>query len=241
MPKLRGNPDLKLGPWNIGAIPDNVILILGAQIVHRLSIGQIDITGNDFGTIFANAAKGEHRASPLGVADVVANGTAWSVKTVKHPSPHEVKVVRLISGRNSPDYSVGISDPRENAEATGKAVLDVWNARVNESSISHDELRGLVFIRNMDTKNFCIFEQPITIFPADDFDWKFNNNGNLEGFEKSSGQHFFTWQPHGSQFTIKCSVPGSARRFFINRDVPIVSQDEVLYSINYKHSWISIL
>ena len=241
MPKLRGNPSLKLGPWPIGAIPDGVIFGLGAQIVHRLSIGQNDITGDDFGTIFANAAKGEHRASPLGVADVVANGTAWSIKTVKHPNPHKAKIVRLISGRNSPDYSLGISNPREDPEATGQAVLDVWNARVSESSNKHDELRSLVLIRNMDTWKFCIFEQPIIIYPAHEFDWKFNKNGNLEGFEKSSEQHFFTWQPHGSQFTIKRSVPGSARRFLINRNIPSVPPSSILKSINYEHSWISIL
>lgn len=241
MPRLRGNPNLKLGPWPIGAIPDNVIFDVAEQIVHRLAIGQSDITGNDFGTIFAIAAKGEHKDSPLGVADVVANGTAWSVKTVKHKSPHNAESVRLISGRNSPDYSSGISNPREDPEATGQAVLSVWNARVNDSSNSHDELRNLVLIRNMETKNFCMFEQPITIFPADDFNWKFNKNGNLEGFDKSSKQHCFTWQPHGSQFTIKRLVPGSARRFFINKSIRSVSSRTILRSIGFDPSWISIL
>jgi len=86
-PRLRGSGGYYSGPWLIGEIPDRVLLKIGEQIVHRLAIGHADITGDDFGTIFANAVDGIHRESPLGVADVIANGTAWSVKTIKHKPP----------------------------------------------------------------------------------------------------------------------------------------------------------
>lgn len=240
MVKLRGNPKVDTGLWPIGAIPDNVILNIGMQLVHSLAVGHNNISGDDFGTIFANATGGDHKASPLGVVDVIANGTAWSVKTVQASDPHATKNVRLISGRNSPDYSSGISNPREDATRTGHAVLDIWNARVDQSLKQHNELRIVVLIRNMIKKRFCLFEQQIAKFPADDFEWEFNRNGNLTGFEKSTKLHHFTWQPHGSQFTIIRLVPGSARRFSINREIPPIDPNRILDMIEFDPSWISI-
>jgi len=32
-------------------------------------------------------------------------------------------------------------------------------------------------------------------------------NDNLEGYDRSGDAHVFTWQPHGSQFTIIENVP----------------------------------
>jgi hypothetical protein len=40
------------------------------RIVHRLAVGHADITGDDFGGIFASAINGVHRGKPLGIADV---------------------------------------------------------------------------------------------------------------------------------------------------------------------------
>ena len=208
--------------------------------MHRLAIGHGDITGDDFGTIFAEAADGEHRLSPLGIADVVANGTAWSVKTIKAKRPSRQRRVRLISGRNSPDYSLGISNPRLRPADTGRAVLTVWNARVNESLDHHDELRVAILIRNMVTMEFTLFEQPAVQFPVSDYRWLFNKRGNLEGFDKATDEHCFTWQPHGSQFTIIRSVPGSARSFFINRTVPLVAPRHVLRLVRFNEDWISL-
>ena len=88
------------------------------------------------------------------MVDVIANGTAWSVKTVQASDPHDTKHVRLISGRNSPDYSSGISNPREDPTLTGHAVLDIWNARVDQSLKQHNELRVMVLIRNMGKKKW---------------------------------------------------------------------------------------
>jgi len=239
-PRLRGSGGYYSGPWPIGEIPDRVLITIGKQIVHRLAIGHADITGDDFGTIFASAIDGEHRQSPLGIADVVANGTAWSVKIVKGKNPAKQPSVRLISGRNSPDFSLGIDNPRENPFNTGRAVLAIWNSRINESLNHHDELRIVVLIRNMTDKVFCLFEQPAAQFPADDYRWSFNARRNLEGYDKATGAHCFTWQPHGSQFTVIRSVPGSARRFAINRNVPLVAPEHVLRLIRFDQNWIGI-
>ncbi|MDE0083249.1 MAG: hypothetical protein OXT72_11450 [Gammaproteobacteria bacterium] len=229
-----------MGPWPVGEIPNRVLYSLGKQFVHRMAIGFGDIDGNDFGTIFANAVDGDHRASPLGLADVAANGTAWSVKTIKAKYPRTATTARLISGRCSPDYSLGISDPRKNPEATGRAVLAIWNARINESLDEYDRLRVAVLIRNFEAREFCLFEQPIELLPATEYRWQFNRNNNLEGFEKATGRHCFTWQPHGSQFTIKRTVPGSARYFTIKRQPELHGFEAVLKWVGYRDSWISV-
>ena len=52
--------------------------------------------------------------------------------------------------------------------------------------------------------------------------------------------HRFTWQPHGSQFTIIRDVPGSARKFSIDRNVPLVSPNAILASIQFEESWVNI-
>ena len=178
--------------------------------MHRIAIGQTDLSGDDFGSIFAHAVEGTHRASPLGIADVIWGECAWSVKTVKTRKPLKATKVRLISGRNAPDYSIGISDPRSNVEKTGKAVLSIWNARVDEALAEYRDLRVVVLIRNVETREFLIFEEEGRRFPPNDFNWEINVRGNFEAKDRTSGTHRFTWQPHGGQFTIIQQVTGSA-------------------------------
>lgn len=208
--------------------------------MHRLAIGHSDITGDDFGTMFANAVGGEHRGRPLGVADVALNECAWSVKTVQGALPFKLPIVRLISGRNSPDYSLGISNPRTNPQDTGRAVLSVWNARVNEALDEYDDLRIVIMIRNMQTREYRIFEEEAQRFTPTDYSWEFNKKGNLEGKNRTTGEHAFTWQPHGSQFTILRRVPASARRFSIKPNVPMVQPDTILAAIRFKPEWVTI-
>ena len=211
---------------------------IGKAIVHRLAVGHSDISGDDFGTIFANAVEGQHRLQPLGIADVEWDGCAWSVKTLQ--AKQDAKRVRLISGRNSPDYSLGISDPRADAEATGRAVLAIWNARVNEALAEWDELRIAVFARDMRTREFVIFEEEAQRFIPDDYRWRFNECRTLDGYEKATGEHRFVWQPSGSQFSIYRAVPGSARRFRIVPNVQIVDSASILAYIRFREDWIAI-
>lgn len=238
--RLRGSAPRRSGPYLLGQLPDAVLFSIGRQIVHRLGIGQSDLTGDDFGTIFANAISGTHRTRPLGVADVSWDACAWSIKTVKDARPFNKKNVRLISGRNSPDYSLGISNPRENLAATGRAVLSVWNARINEALDEYNELRIVVLIRNMETREFLIFEEEARQFIPTDYEWSLNPKRNLVGYDRSEGQQRFTWQPHGSQFTVHRPVPGSARRFSIVPNVPVVSVDDVLAAIRFRPDWIRL-
>lgn len=117
-------------------------------------------------------------------------------------------------------------------------MLAIWNARVNEALDQYNELRIVVMVRNMTTRQFVLFEEEAHRFTPNDYRWAFNNNGNLEGFDRASNVHVFTWQPHGSQFTIQRHVPGGARRFAITPNVPIVPMDSVLASISFRPDWI---
>jgi len=237
---LRGGARRRNEPYPLGQFPDNLLYAIAKQIVHRLAVGLGDITGDDFGTIFAHAIGGIHRGKPLGIADVEFNGSAWSIKTVKSALPFTQPVARLISGRNSPDYSLGISDPRANPENTGRAVLSVWNARVNEAMDRYDDLRIVIMVRNMETREFLIFEEEAQRFAPTAYSWSFNKRGNLEGHNRTTREHEFTWQPHGSQFTILRRVPASTRRFKINPNVPMVQPDTILAAIRFKPEWITI-
>jgi len=238
--RIRGGGRVNLGPWPVGAIPDWVLFRIGGELVHRLAIGQGDISGDDFGTIFAKSIGGNHLSSPLGLADVVLEDTAWSVKTVKHRRPRSLSKVRLISGRCSPDYSMGISDPRRDPQKTGKAVLKIWNSRYNVSLEKHDELRIIVLVRNMDARDFVLFEHVASPFSVDDYMWTVNERKNFEGHDMATENHHFTWQPHGSQLTMVRNIPGSARKFAINREVPRLTRSDVYDKIGYEPDWISI-
>lgn len=203
-----------------------------------MAVGHADITGDDFGGIFASAISGNHRAKPLGVADVTWNGCAWSVKTVKDAHPFTKRIVRIISGRNSPFYSSDIADHSADIQATGRSILGVWNARVNESLNEHDDLRIFVMIRNMATLEFSMFEFEATRFVPSHYRWELNRNRNFLGFDIQTGAHHFTWQPSGSQFTIHHTVPASAYRFRINRTPPVIEERHVLQLIRFDESWI---
>jgi uncharacterized protein with WD repeat len=77
-------------------------------------------------------------------------------------------------------------------------------------------------------------------FIIKDYTWKENKRGNLEGRDIISGKHVFTWQPHGSQFTILYDVPASAKRFTIKRPT-VLDPEKTLETIGFDQSWVTIL
>ena len=82
------------------------------------------------------------------------------MKTVKLTNPHrDEAAIRLISGRCSPDYSYGITDPHEDIEKTGRAVLNIWNERVNIAQDYYNPLRTSVLVRSADLLTYSLFEE----------------------------------------------------------------------------------
>ncbi|MBQ9864424.1 MAG: hypothetical protein IJM33_03695 [Bacteroidales bacterium] len=241
-PKLRDSKRLLTHePYPLNEIPEKIIMQIGKRLVYLLCIGRTDLTGNDWGDVFAEAIGGNHLQSPLGIADVEYKKMAWSMKTVKLTNPHrEDAQVRLISGRCSPDYSYGITDPHEDIQKTGRAVLNIWNERVNIANDYYNPVRNCILVRSNDLLTYTLFEEENHRFVVNQYLWKENQNGNLIGVDIESDETRFTWQPHGSQFTIHTRIPKNAVRFKIKQP-PLLNVEETLRQINYDDSWVKIL
>lgn len=243
-PKLRDSKQRKSRePFAINEIPDKVIYTIGAHFIYLISVGASDISGENWGDALALAVGGVHLSTPLGIADVVLNGMAWSTKTVKNTTSSgaiNARTVNLISGRCSPDYSYGIKDPHEDIQKTGAAVLSIWNERVSIAQDNYSPVRTSVLVRSADLLSYVIFEQENHRFRTTDYEWQESEKGNLKGFLKGTNKQMFTWQPHGSQFTIHTEIPLSAKKFIIKKP-PIIPKNEILKSIGFDHHWVTIL
>lgn len=242
-PRLRDSKNRKsVEPFPLNEIPNQIIKAIGAHLVYLVSVGRKDISGDDWGDALASAVNGQHLASPLGIADVVLGSMAWSTKTVKQAGSKGLskdKKIRLISGRCSPDYSYGITDPHQDIQKTGSAVLNIWNERVSIAQDNYSPVRTSILIRSDDLLSYIVFEEENHRFRTSDYEWKVNRNGNLEGYLKGTNQQFFTWQPHGSQFTIHVKIPDSAIHFTIKKP-PIISKEEGLKAIGFDDSWVTV-
>lgn len=240
IPRLRDGRRAPGEYYPLNELPDELIKRIGGYFVYLLHIGRKDITGADWGDAFADAISGNHLDSPIGIADVAVRRMAFSMKTVKQQEPFTCENVRLISGRCSPDYSYGITDPHEDVQRTGRAVLEIWNERVNIAHEEFNPVRTSVLIRSYDMLSYVIFEEDTNRYRVSDFDWTTNSNGNLIGLNRETGEHCFTWQPHGSQFTIHTKVPEDAVKFRIRRP-PIITKDDVLDTIQFDDTWVNII
>ena len=239
-PRLRDINQLTtetLYPLNV--FPDEIIHKIGAYFVYLIYTGRKDLDGRDWGDAFADAINGTHLDSPVGIADVVIDRNCWSMKTVKCANPFTQNKLRLISGRCSPDFSYGITDPHSNIQQTGEAVLSIWNERVNIAQDHYTRVRTAILVRSNDLLSYKLFEEETTRFRTTDYHWIENRKGNLLGLDHNNN-HCFTWQPHGAQFTIITEVPENAVRFRIRRP-PVLPKEEVLRTIDFNDDWITIL
>lgn len=239
-PKLRDSHNLISELYPLGNMPEDILVKIGAGIIYRVYTGRKDITGDDWGDILAEAVQGTHYAKPVGITDLATESTAWSAKTVKVNHPFSSQNVRLISGRNSPDFSYGIEDPHEDIQKTGDAVLGIWNGRVDIAQSHHPRIRVNVLLRNSELTEFVMYEEYLEHFRISDYEWSENDRGNLEGYHKRTKEKCFTWQPHGSQFTIHSNVPSDAVKFRL-RKPPLQTQEVALKNIGFNKSWIEII
>lgn len=239
-PRLRDSRNLISELYPLGQMPQDILTKIGAGIVYRVHTGRKDITGDDWGDILAEAVGGTHFAKPVGITDLATDTTAWSAKTVKQKNPFNTSNVRLISGRNSPDFSYGIEDPHDDIQKTCDAVLGIWNGRVDIAQSHHSRIRVNVLVRNEDLTEFVMYEEYLEHFRISDYQWQENERGNLEGVNKNTGEKCFTWQPHGSQFTLHSIVPDDAIKFRLRRP-PLLTQESALQNIGFDSSWIEIV
>jgi hypothetical protein len=239
-PKLRNVQKYK-PPYPLNEFPKNLPYDLGREVVYLLATRESPrVEGGDWEEIFARLISARWKPSNVGLDDVVLEQTAWSAKTVKNDNPAEAQRVRLISGRNSPVYSFGDKQVSEvEPNELGSKILNIWNERVAAIKKNYLHMRTVVLLKSEDLLELVLFEFDTEIYPEESFTWVWNKRGNLEGLDKH-GTHRFTWQPHGSQFTILEDVP--EKRLAIRIKAPsLLSREQVTGALGFDRSWVEIL
>ena len=117
--------------------------------------------------------------------------------------------------------------------------MDVYNKRIHKAKWDHDDTRMVVLLRNMRSQEFTLFERPIAPFVPQDYTWEMNARRNFMGMRGDT--QVFTWQPHGSQFTIHEPVPLSATKFKINREPGMLEMQHVLQLVGFNSDWVEVL
>jgi hypothetical protein len=239
-PRLR-TVDKSLPPFSLNEFPKDFPFILGKELVYLLaSKGKPILEGPEWEAIFAECISAEWKPSNVGLDDVILGNTAWGAKTVKSINPATQKKVRLISGRNSPVYSFGETiDTHHDPNSVGQSVLEIWNERVSAVREKFQNLRTVVLVKSNDLTKVLVFEFDTIRYDPELYVWEWNKNGNLRGIEKSTTKHRFTWQPHGSQFTIIEEIPGSSLLITI-KEPEKLNKEHVLKALGFDKSWISV-
>lgn len=240
-PKLR-TVNKSIPPYPRNRFSSDFPFLLGKEIVYLLATkGKASLEGSEWEEIFANCIGAEWKPSNVGLDDVVLGNTAWGAKTVKATSPENQKKIRLISGRNSIVYSFGeIIDTSVDPNLPGEQVLAIWNERVSAVREKYKNLRTVVLVKSNDLSVVNVFEFDTIRYDPELYYWEWNKNHNLIGFEKSTKEHRFTWQPHGSQFTILEYIPQDCLIIKIQAP-PSLDKDTVLESLNFTRDWITII
>jgi hypothetical protein len=240
-PKLR-TVEKHQPPYPLNNFPETFPIDLGREIIFLLATKQTaSLEGEDWEAIFAKCINAQWKPSNVGLDDVLLKQTAWSAKSVKHKKPANCETVRLISGRNSPAYSFGVDEIlKQNPRNLGEMVLDIWNERVAAVKKNYQLLRTVVLIKSDDLLELAVFEFNTEMYDPNSYDWSWNKNKNLIGTSKNTGNHSFTWQPHGSQFTIIEEVPNSKLAIRLKQPLAL-DRDSVLRAIGFDDSWVQVL
>jgi hypothetical protein len=239
-PKLRTvNKSVSAFPLN--EFPKDFPFLLGKELIYLLaSKGKPELEGSEWENIFATCIGADWKPSNVGLDDVVMGNTAWGAKTVKATKPSTQKRVRLISGRNSPNYSFGErSDQKADPTLIGKLVLEIWNERVSAIREKHKHLRTVVLIKSNDLSKVLVFEFETIRYDYELYKWEWNDRGNLIGTNIKNGEHVFTWQPHGSQFTIIENIPDNSLLIQI-RKPEALNKELILTTLGFDKTWITI-
>ena len=241
-PKLR-TVNKAVAPFELNTFPKKFIETLAREIVYmRATKSAMSLEGNEWEQIFAECIGAKWKPSNVGLDDVVLDNCCWGAKTVFGTSGLEnQKSVRLICGRNSPTYSYGIdqitsADPDE----IGHLVLEIWNERVSAVRQLYKFVRTVVLVKSKEYNDFLVFEFNTVRYDPELYSFCWNSRGNLEGHERSTGKHRFTWQPSGSQFTIIEDIPHKRLHIGIKQPNKI-DKDTILKAVNFDNTWYSVI
>lgn len=173
-------------PFLLNQLPDPFPFKLSEEIVYLLATSSPSLEGSQWERIFAHCIGAEWKPSNVGLDDIVLQQTAWGAKSVKSNKPHSCNSVRLISGRNSLDYSFGERDLTAKPELLGAKVIGIWNERVSAIRAKFMHVRTVVLIKSSDLLDLTVFEFDTERYEPSDYDWRWNENENLEGHQKVS-------------------------------------------------------
>ncbi|MDR1975081.1 MAG: hypothetical protein LBQ31_10520 [Bacteroidales bacterium] len=239
-PKLR-TVKKSVPAFSLNEFPKEFPFLLGKELIYLLaSKGKPEIDGTDWENMFADCIGAEWRPSNVGLDDIILGNTAWGAKTVKSVTPSKQKKVRLISGRNSPVYSFGDKiDISTDPALLGKHVLEIWNERVSAIREKFKHVRTVVLMRADDLSEVVVFEFETIRYDTELYKWEWNKNNNLTGFDKRTEEHKFTWQPHGSQFTIIEDVPPKSLIIKI-RQPQTLDKEQILATLGVDRTWVTV-
>lgn len=241
-PKLR-TVDKTQPLYKLNQFPKKFAYALGRELIYLLATrGEtVRLEGSDWEEIFARCIGAVWKPSNIGLDDITYRGMAWGAKTVKNKKPFTAKTVRLISGRNSTIYSFGDSGvTSQDPNPLGAKVLSIWNERVASIREKFPVLRTVILLKADDLTEVSVFETDTVRYSEEDYHWQWNDNDNLEGLSKETNNHVFTWQPHGSQFTIIETIPGDRLKLRI-RKPPAIGREQTLKALEVDDSWIEIV
>lgn len=235
-PRIRDGKDVER-PYPLNMIPNEYLINIGRNIAYLIATGENKLTGEKWEDIFSKSIEGERLGNSIGLVDVIKDNFGWSVKTIKANNPHSQKHIRIISGRNNLNYSFDITNPLENIEEAGEAVVAIFNERLKLAKSKYKDLTHSFLLRSDDLTKYTLFEIEAHEIDPKTITWTTNKNKNLEGHVEN--KHCFTWQPDGSQFTIIYTVPDNALKFTIKKPNPL-SFDMVIKEIGFDENWITI-
>lgn len=243
-PRLRTVNRVTPPPFEKNKFPARFLERLGAEIAYmEATKDTMSIEGSEFEQIFANCIGANWVPSNVGLDDVQLDSCCWSAKTVYGGNNLGTqKQVRLISGRNSPVYSYGEEEitPVADPDHIGGLVLGIWNDRISAIREQFKYTRTVVLVKSKDFSDFLIFETDAIRYDPELFYFKWNDRGNLEGYTRAGNQHRFTWQPHGSQFTIIEEIPEDRLHFQVRKPDKL-NKEVVLQGIGYTKDWVMII
>lgn len=230
-------------PWPLNEFPAKFANSIGREIIAHLAVDHTgDIKGETWEQMFAVSLGANWKPSNVGLDDIVLGDCAWGAKTLKNNNPFEAPVIRLISGRNSPDFSY--SQRPTDPALLGEMALGIWNQRLTALQKNYRHTRSVILIKpdtiEKEWLDFAIYEFDMEQFNPKEYEWRSNTKNNLEGYSLATKEHCFTWQPHGSQFTVLHKIHGNRLKLQVKKPEQ-VKTDVILRTVKFDDSWVRVL
>ena len=97
-----------------------------------------------------------------------------------------------------------------------------------------------MLVKAKDFSEYLIFELDTVRYDYELYYFKWNRNNNLEGYERGSDLHKFTWQPSGSQFTIIEEIPEDKTHIKVKKP-ELIDKETLLKMVNFDSSWYTVV